>query len=198
MRRLLALLVTLPLVLAGSCAAHQAGFALAAPDAASRGRLLEQTGHAWLSHLPLVAVALGSVLALGGMLAVRAELRDPGAVAARAWPYALVAPAAFAVQEHLERLLHSGRLPTDLIAEPAFAAGLALQLPVALLAVLAARAVLRSARRLGRALGARRARRPAPARVALGRLTVPAPSLPRPAVLAGGAAGRAPPAFAAI
>jgi len=196
-RRLLALLVTLPLVLAGSFVAHQAGFALAAPDAAGRGRLLAETGHAWLSHLPLVAVALGSVLALGGLLAVRAELRDPGAAAARAWPYALVAPAAFAVQEHLERLLHSGRLPTDLIAEPAFAAGLALQVPVALLAVLAARAVLRSARRLARALGARRARRPAAARVVLGLLATPAPARPRTGVLAGGAAGRAPPFSAA-
>lgn len=197
MRRLLALLVTLPLVLAGSFAAHQAGFALAAPDAASRGRLLAQTGHAWLSHLPLVAVALGSVLAVGSMLAVRAELRDPGAAAARAWPYALVAPAAFAAQEHLERLIHSGRLPADLFAEPAFAAGLALQLPVALLAVLAARAVLRSARRLARALGARRPRRPARTRVMVALLATPAPPLPRPGALAGGAAGRAPPLSAA-
>lgn len=195
MRRLLALLVTLPLVLAGSFAAHQAGFALAAPDAGRRGRLLTETGHAWLAHLPLVGLALASVVAIGGLLAVRAELRDPGAASARSWPYALLAPGAFAVQEHLERLLHGGGSPADLLSEPAFVAGLALQLPVAVLAILLARLVLRSARRLAGALAARRPARPpssapAPARP-------PRPVLPamRSYGLASGAAGRAPPAL---
>lgn len=193
MRRLLALLVTLPLVLAGSFAAHQAGFAFAAPGAERRGRLLAETGHAYLAHLPLALVALGSVVAIGGLLAVRAELRDPGAAAAACWPYALLAPAAFAVQEHLERFLHSGRPPVDLLAEPAFAAGLALQIPVALLAVLLARLVLRSARRLARALGGRRPARPRPRAASTVLRPARSPAIPRPAILASGAAGRAPP-----
>lgn len=193
MRRLLALLVTLPLVLAGSFAAHQAGFAFAAPAAAQRGRLLAETGHAYLVHLPLVLVALGSVVAIGGLLAVRAELRSPRAACAASWPYALVAPAAFAVQEHLERLLHGGRPPLDLLAEPAFVAGLALQVPVALLAVVLARLVLRSARRLARALGGRRPARLRPGAAPTALRPARSPAIPRPAILASGAAGRAPP-----
>ncbi len=193
MRRLLALLVTLPLVLAGSLAAHQLGFAFAAPEAGRRGRLLAETGHSYLAHLPIVLVVLLTAVAAGGCLAVRAELRDPGAAAARAWPYALVAPVAFALQEHLERLLHTGALPLGVVGEPAFLAGLALQLPFALLAVLLARLVLRSARRLARTLGSRRPPRPAVARSPC----IGSPSAfvapPRSSGLATCAAGRAPP-----
>ncbi len=193
MRRLLALLVTLPLVLAGSLAAHQLGFGLAAPEAGRRARLLAESGHSYLTHLPIVLVVLLTAVAVAGCLAVRAELRDPGATAASRWPYALIAPGAFTLQECLERLLHTGALPVGLVTEPAFLLGLALQLPMALLAVVLAWLVLRSARRLARALGSRRPPRPAAAPTPWAGSAPAFVAPPRSSGLATCAAGRAPP-----
>src|SRR3990172_8727238 len=64
-----------------------------------------------------------------------------------AWPFAAVALGGFAVQEHLERLVHTGEPPL-LVTWPVFLLGLALQLPFALAAYLVARALLHVAQAL--------------------------------------------------
>jgi len=90
--------------------------------------------HAYLEHAPQVLLILtvaGVILAALGTHA--------NAPPARAFP--LVAISTFVVQEHLERLAHSGGVPM-LLTSPAFVVGLALQVPVALVAWALARWLL--------------------------------------------------------
>jgi hypothetical protein len=54
------------------------------------------------------------------------------------------------VQEHIERLIGTGAIPADLVGEPVFLVGLALQLPFALAALLLTRALYAIAFGLGR------------------------------------------------
>jgi hypothetical protein len=125
-------LVALPVALAGCLVAHIVAYALAAPAPA------DHAAHGYLDHLPLLGGAgIAVVLGASGWHAVR------GRAGARPspWLFALLPPAAFAVQEHLERL----PVPALLVGDPTFALGLALQLPFGLLAWLLARAVLRAA-----------------------------------------------------
>jgi len=51
----------------------------------------------------------------------------------------------FTLQEHLERLLASGVFPWWTVREPTFARGMALQIPLGLVAYLIARLLLRTA-----------------------------------------------------
>ena len=74
-----------------------------------------------------------------------------------AWPFAVLPPLAFALQEHLERLLHAGAVPWTAVLEPTFLPGFLLQLPFALLAFAVARALLGAAVLLARLLRARSA-----------------------------------------
>jgi hypothetical protein len=60
-------------------------------------------------------------------------------------PFALLAPAAFVVQEHLETLLHTGAAPFGTVLQPTFLPGLLLQIPFALAGYAIARALVRLA-----------------------------------------------------
>lgn len=93
--------------------------------------------HGYLAHAPTVALML-AVLALVG-----ASLVERGRRVAL-WPFPAVVVAGFVGQEHLERLAHDGSLPF-LLDEPYFLVGLALDLVVAFLAWLVARALVRVA-----------------------------------------------------
>lgn len=128
-RRVLAWLLTLPLVAAGVLGAHALAYALTgtAPGAA----------HEYLRHGPQIALALVAV----GLLGVALEQR--GSTASRA-PYALAAPVAFTAMEVVERL--AGGADVVLLSEPSFLAGLALQVPVALVCLGLAHLVVGAAR----------------------------------------------------
>jgi hypothetical protein len=123
--------LSVPLSAVGCLIGHAAGYALVGMS--SRDAKL----HGYLSFAPqflaicvaLVAVAL--LLRLSGRLAGRLS----------AWPFALLPPLAFCAQELIERL--AAGLPAHAVFEPAVLAGLAAQLPIALVAFLAARALLR-------------------------------------------------------
>jgi hypothetical protein len=176
-------IVVVPLLLAGSEAAHALVERFAPP--AYEGTELFHPGGPVRQLLPLlVPCLLALVLSalamelLGGASDRRAR-RLP-----RVW--AGVLPLLlFGVQEHLEYLLGHGRFPWLLALQWPFLAGLALQLPFALAAYLAARLLLRLAGTIAARRGAspRRRRRsivfPGPAAVApppsfdfnLGRLT---------------------------
>jgi hypothetical protein len=112
-----------------------------------------------------------------------------------AWAFALLPPVAFVVQEHLERLLHTGVFPWHEFGTPTFVPGLAFQLPFALLAYVAARLLLRTAERAGRAIA-----RIAPPRPRLAPVVLAAPAaeppLPRIALISRGLAKRGPPLLA--
>jgi hypothetical protein len=154
----LAWLLALPLVTAGSLVAHAFAYRIAEPAPAPRADLLQTTGHGYLAAAPFF---LGVCLAFlaAGLLGVAARARRGSSTTPAAWPVALVAPLGFLAQEHLERLVATGSFPLGLATESSFLVGLALQLPFALLAVLAARWLSRAAEAVGRAL-----RCPPPAR----------------------------------
>jgi hypothetical protein len=142
-------LVSLPVMLAGCLGAHLAAYVLVEPGAHARHDLLANSGHGYLSQLPLLGAA---VLVL--LLAAALHHALVGRAGARPRPAVFVAlpPLAFTVQEHLERWAHAGGFPVAAALEPTFLLGLALQLPFALLAWLLARATLGTAEALGRLL----------------------------------------------
>jgi hypothetical protein len=93
--------------------------------------------HAYLGHAPQVLLLLTfSGIVVGGLG------RSGAAPAAHVFP--LVAVATFALQEHLERLVHEGTLPF-LLTSPAFVVGILLQVPFALVAWVVARWLLAAA-----------------------------------------------------
>jgi len=127
--------------------------------------------HAYLGHAPQVLL----LLTLSGIVLGALGRRGP---APRAYVFPLVAVTTFALQEHLERIVHGGDFPV-LVTSPAFVVGLLLQVPVALVAWVLARWLLVAA---GDAASPRRVLRPhfdlplvtAPAAV-LGSAGAPAP-----------------------
>ena len=150
MRRGLTWALTLPLLLGGIEAAHALAYRLVYPQV--HARVLLATGHAYLAWLPLL-LGLSGALALVALVAAgidAAHGRSPRDLPA--WAFAIVPPAAFVLQEVLELSLHLGTFGWRAVLAPTFLPGLGLQLPLALLAYVAARLLLRTAERLGRAL----------------------------------------------
>ena len=158
MRRSLAWLVAVPLMLAGSQAAHVLAYRWVYPQAGVRLDALVRTGHGYMSLLPFAFAVAAAVVALSLVAAAADAARGRRARPLPAWAFALLPLVGFAVQEHVERWLYSGVLPWHEALAPTFLPGLALELPFAALAYLAARLLLRTAERLGRALAPRRRR----------------------------------------
>ena len=130
-RALLAL--SLPLAAIGTLAGHAAGYALAGMS--HQDRIV----HGYLSYAPQFVAVFLACIALALLLRVSGRLQGRPA----AWPFALVPPLAFLAQELIERL--AAGIPAHAMLEPAVCAGLAAQLPIALVGLLAARALLRIA-----------------------------------------------------
>jgi hypothetical protein len=137
-------------MLGGIEAAHALAYRLVYPQLDAR--VLLATGHAYLAWLPLL-LGLSGALALVALIAAgidAAHGRSPRDLPA--WAFAVVPPVAFVLQEVLELSLHLGTFGWRAVLAPTFLPGLGLQLPLALLAYVAARFLLRTAERLGRAL----------------------------------------------
>lgn len=171
MRRSLSALLVVPLAFAGTLVAHAVAYGiLGAPF---------EGVHGYLSHLPQLVV----ILALPALVLAAIAGR---AAAPRAWPFAATALAAFVLQEHAERLLHTGETPF-LLDRPVFWLGLALQLPFALVAWLLARSFGRAAA----SAPARAPRRPSHVRF---ELAVEVAAAPRAVMRGGATSPRGPPA----
>jgi hypothetical protein len=153
-------LLAAPLVAAGTLGGHVLGYRVALTDSAEHAEVLAETGHGYLDHAPL---AVGLCLALAAVALVLrgiAAARGASAATTPPWVFAMLPPAVYAVQEHLERLLHSGHAEWTHALEPPFLVGLVFQLPFAVAALLLARALATMADAIGRAFvgGSRRPR----------------------------------------
>jgi hypothetical protein len=178
MRPLAALLVSVPVAVAGWTSAHSAAYRFLDAEADHL--------HGYLRYAPPAVAALAAMLAVG--LALAAAERRRGRLPA--WPFALLAPVGFVVQEHAERTVSAGEVPFATAVEPTFLVGLVLQLPFALAAFLVARGLLTAAVAIGRVLGGGKR-----APLATYELLAPplVPASPRAAASACRHAARAPP-----
>lgn len=152
MRRSLAWLVAVPLMLAGSQVAHVLAYRIVYPQASVRLHALVETGHGYMSWLPLALGVAGAVVALSLAATVADAARGRGVRSLPPWAFALLPVAGFAFQEYIERWLAWGFMPWYAAAQPTFLVGIALQIPFGALAYVAARFLLRTAKRLGRRL----------------------------------------------
>lgn len=145
----LAWLLSLGLAAAGGLAAHALAYRVAEPHDERREHLLEETGHGYLDPALLGSLCAALVLVgfAGRILASTGRAGRPPL-----WLFALAPPLGFALQEHVERALHHDALLLAVL-EPTFLAGLLLQLPFALAALLAARALFAAADAVARHLG---------------------------------------------
>lgn len=126
MNRTRAWLVVSPVVATGVLVAHALAYRLTSTPT--------DPFHEYLAHGPQVLLLLTlSGLALAGF--------GPRRDAPPAWVFPAVAVATFVAQEHVERLVHGGGVPI-LVTTPVFLVGLALQIPVALVAWALARRLL--------------------------------------------------------
>jgi hypothetical protein len=195
MRRITALSVAIPLAVASWLGAHCLAYWLVAPGDEHQMGMHAEHGHAWLGYTPAFALWGLAVVVAGLVLCVSEGLRGRRPARPPVRLFALLPPAGFAVQEHVERLIASGSFPHDLFAEPTFLLGLALQLPFALAALLLTRALYSVGFGFGSALACElavgRPLRPWQSSVPLRPASV---MLVSPSVLALGHGQRAPPA----
>jgi hypothetical protein len=194
-KRGLTWLVAVPLLLASTQAAHLIAYRIAYPATPLRAHALLATGHGYLDRLPLVFGAAGAIALVALLVAAVDASRGKAARALPPWAFALLAPIAFTLQEYLERSLHSGTFAWHTAAAPTFLPGLIAQVPLALLAWLAARQLLRVAAHAGRSLLTQPPRL-APEPVAV--LVPLPPATPRTRVLARRLAERGPPLLVAV
>jgi hypothetical protein len=192
MKRQLPWLIAMPLAVVGTLAGHAVGYWAAVPDADERAHVLAASGHAYLSYAPLLIGLCLAVTALGFVAQALAVFRGSDASGGtRIKLVAAVAPAAFVLQELLERYVHDGHLHWHLVVSAPFLLGLATQVPFALLAAAIAFALTTAAQHVAQAIKA--ARRPRPRGTALTFLSWLSIDLPPAPVLARGYAGRGPP-----
>jgi len=197
MRRSLAWLAALPLMLAGSQAAHMLAYRWVYPQAGVRLHVLLQTGHGYMAILPFALGAGGAVTVLSLLATVADVARGKELRPLPAWAFAVLPAMCFALQEYLERWLQMGAFPWHAASQPTFVPGLTLQLPVGLVVYLVVRLLLRAARHVGRALApSPAAHRLRPPRV----LAAPPRALSRPRfpLISCGLAKRGPPLFLGV
>jgi hypothetical protein len=153
MRRRFPWLLAMPLMAAGSVAAHSATYLVAFTRTTEHGaELSERTSSGDAGYLVLVLGVLGAfvlVACAARLLAGRRDARDSGP---SPWLFFVLPPLAFALQESSERLLRTEAIPFHTALEPRFLIGLLLQLPFGLLALLIARVLWRVVERIVRLL----------------------------------------------
>jgi hypothetical protein len=152
MRRRLPWLLALPLMAAGSFAAHSLTYLFATARASEHAEVSERASSGRASYLVLflgILAATALVAALARLLLGRrcARGNEPSP-----WLFFVLPPLAFALQELSERLLRAEAFPFHAALEPRFLLGLGLQLPFGLLALLVARLLLRVVEQIARLL----------------------------------------------
>jgi hypothetical protein len=192
MRRRLPWLIAVPVMVAGSLAAHSLSYlVVSARTTEGAGEASERASRGGPSYLVLflgLLAATALIATCARLLRARARPRDAGGVSP--WLFFVLPPLAFASQELAERLLHAEAFPFQAALEPRFLLGLLLQLPFGLLALLVARALLRVVERIAGALAGHPRPRGAASAPSRPRRAVELPRIP---ALALGYAERGPP-----
>lgn len=116
-------LLIAPLSLLGVLTGHELAYSLT--------RTPHEELHGYFDHLPELVLLLAVLTLLGASLVERGTR-------IALWPFPAVVIAGFVVQEHAERLAHTGSVPF-LLDSPVFLVGLGLQIVVAIAAWLCAR-----------------------------------------------------------
>ncbi len=154
--------VSVPLMVAGSLAAHSLGSMVVAArvstpvDADGGAELAPRVDHGYVTILPvLVGLVAALVLVAVGLLVYR-SVRGASHAGASPQSFLLLPPLAYALQEVAERLLHTESFLFNPAHEPAFLLALLLQVPFGIIAFFLGRALLRLGRTLARALFGRR------------------------------------------
>jgi hypothetical protein len=155
MRRRLPWLCALPVMAAGSLAAHSLSYTFVSARAAEHGPEASERASSGSASDLVLLIGMLAALAAAVVVFALARRRRRG-VGASPWLFFVLPPLAFASQELAERLLHAEAFPFQATLETRFLLGLLLQLPFGLLALLVARALLRVVERLVLALGAER------------------------------------------
>jgi hypothetical protein len=157
-RRTVVWLLTIPLAIVGSQAAHALGYRLGANGDA--GHELASSGHGYLAYAPLALAVCAALVALAlARDLVEAVGGRHGVARLSGLAFAVLAPAIFVAQEHFERLAHDGAFPATLVLQKTFLLGLALQIPFTLAAYVLARLLLRATRVVARLLATPRVAR---------------------------------------
>jgi hypothetical protein len=147
--------LTAPLLVLSLLAGHSLGYRWAVADPHARAHLLQDSGHGYFAYAPLL-IAVGFTLIAAALAArIHAAARGDRLGGSPPWLFALLPPIAFVVQEFVERLLHSGHVHVATLAEPAVLIGLALQLPLAVIALGLAWLLAQAADQLGQAIAER-------------------------------------------
>jgi hypothetical protein len=148
MRRRLPWLLGLPLMIAGSLTAHIVGRLISSADTLEQAEVQESTP---LRLLPLVAVFTSFALVVGAAWLWSRAVRRPWRGVSATW-FLIAPPVAYAAGEWAERLLHGTGPALHEAHDANIALGLALQVPFAVLAYVAARTLLAVGRRVISAL----------------------------------------------
>jgi hypothetical protein len=114
MRRTVAWLVVLPFAAASVLLGHSIAYGVVGDPTDDL--------HGYMAHAPQVVLVLATFAVLGLATDARARRHSPV-------PLASLAIVGFVVQEHLERLIHTGELPF-LLTSPVLWLGIVLQLPI--------------------------------------------------------------------
>jgi hypothetical protein len=192
MRRRLLWIIALPLMVAGSIGAHVVARIVTGAHVSEGSRETTERMSSGVAGHVVMLIGIVAALTLVGL--VMWLISVVGRRAGRGTPPSLffvLPPLAFVMQEVCERLLNAEAAPFHAAFEPRFLIGLALQIPFGLVALFAARVLLRVARRIVRVFSQARPIRPAP-RFAVARRPMSC-ELPRIPALALGYQQRGPP-----
>ncbi len=192
-RRWLTWLLALPLIVVGSQVAHALAYWWAYPVADIRLAVLERSGHGYLSYAPVALAFLAGLELLALAVTVVEATRGRKRRTLPAWMFLWLPAVAFVLQEYLERLFTTGSVPWWVVESPTFWRGLVLQVPLGVAAYAIARFLGRVAEAAACVIARRATRRSGRVVGALGCVWRAMVVLARPAPLAGGSAGRAPP-----
>jgi len=200
MRLRLPWLVALPLMAGGSLVAHALSYvflgARVEGGSGADGDIQGAAGRASsgvAGHSVLPLGLIGALAVAAGIAWLVGRARGKRRRGASPWLFFALPPLAFSLQELVERLLNAEAAPFQAALEPRFLIGLAFQIPLGLIALFVARALLRAVRRIARALVRQR---PTPLSRRAPRFRLPvACELPRIPALALGYPQRGPPSL---